>query len=301
MISALSGTRMGRKVKTVDEVLAEAQGWGTTVVGPNLAGQTDGGLDSPAQYFEPDIFRFAKFRYCEDVDAIVLTGLEVNEGTWERIWLDRLEYGQQSLTPVQWEKYSIGQATVDKDGKFVETLVQRENRQVTTKSLYWFMRAAYEVRDKPEYAETISQLGRFLTRPILTADRLVRFSDKPLVRVETHGWPDSHPLCVYKTFKSENRLFEQIGPDCDIQPLCETLFGDSDPERIAAVYSWLCGSTKPVLFEYGLRPGTSGAVRLQFDLPVHNPRFVLLPIESESYTLGMQAQQSWFKPRGVKT
>lgn len=315
MINALQGTRMGRPVKTPQQAMEEAQEWArqndleskvepTGEFEPTLAGEElPGGTSTLSSVDAGDIFKFSNLEHSKP-GGISLTNLEVPEGKWAKLHLVHDSYGgQRYLSQKDWVSFSNGAKDFISGTSNLainKVLTHPRVHLATAKAIYWFLRAAYESRNDPQYEKIVKEIIKpypdgFL-KSALTADALFRHQARgpDMTDLHTFGWPENHPIKIHGAISTPPFDKYNVHPTTRIQGLLYHLFGDPNPDRINEVFTWASKSNGQTTFhsEPFLREN-QGAVYLDFE----NNNIALVPRDSPGQAFGLYAFANEFKPR----
>lgn len=254
--SALQGTRMGRKVTSVGEAIAEARRYaelkGSEAGSESLEPVNQIPLsNTPAE----DIFSYSTLTD-PSIGLWELTGLEVPEGTWSKIQLRT--YNEEirdrpRADSEDWIQYSNGKLTFDSSKLPTNNgyPFDRKEHIATAKSLYWFLRAEYESLEpgrtnEPALKRTIHVMSE--SCPLILSDRAIQLNtfnnigdQIKLLVTTTRGWPEYHPLMArYESELPECEL-TQYHTNTRLTDAITNLFGDPNVSRIGNVLGWVFG------------------------------------------------------------
>jgi len=300
MINALSGTRMGRKVQSVEQALEDAKAWARN----DGASKIESSLETGTPVSGDDIFRFSSLG--AGPQGITLRGLEVPEGTWEYLYLVHEEFGHgRNVSQTDWVNYSEGLAEfIDETTLDVCVPTKRDCRIATTKAIYWFLRALSESRDDPRYSEAVKSVRdapyypEGFLKSIVTADQLVleqKKNGRQQILSFSLGWPISHPINSYHTFGTLPTTNFSKPSATYIQKLYSRLFGDPNPSRIEEVFAWITKSKHPLEHNLSWLSEADASVFLNLK---ENALF-LIPKTESCQAFGLYAHPEWFTPREV--
>ena len=307
-VSVLGPPRGGRIVRDAKEVIREMEeqskkaGLEIAIEVP-IAPEPRG--IKPISTTPQDLFRFSDLVFTNP-KQLTLYGLEVPEGTWEQISLVHEAYGDTRIASQgEWVQYSIGKTDID---PIKNIFVRKDHKPgahiVTSKALYWFLRAAYELRNEPSKQSTIDQIrdlnpgpDRFM-RNIVTAE-LVTQGVSPLGRqwlnISTVGWELRHPLLVDNEYYKPTPGAYAIEGNSMIEKMIYHLLGDPNASRVGKVLSWVSQSNEIPTFDIDYTQNSDEAA-IWFNL--QRNMIQVIPRYEPHFTLGLYADSSRFNARG---
>lgn len=258
MIRALQGTRMGRKVKTPAEAIAEVQ----ESVGNGLENQvSQSGLESmrldevvgnPGNQVMngyPDIFSFRDLHFDFNEGRVTMTDVEVPDGRWGILQV-RAFYPLEQLTHTEYVCLSSGTHHWNPSEKQVcanDFIVGSSYQILPLRAHYWFLRAAYEtysLNEDPEIKRGVEKyLQTSLGDTVYHYAETIRWVGEPfgMTKAEVHTWGWDP-----RNFFAEDRKSEkidiskaQIAWALDRLPaLTYLLFDDPNPARVQKVLNF---------------------------------------------------------------
>lgn len=309
MINALQGTRMGRKVKSVKEVLEEVRA-GNNSHGLDGIVPIDPQSNSPVpnpdipitEHGYPDHFKFQDLNTVNGVSR--LTNLELPSGTWSELKLNSdIERFTQS------EFFGLSDGTLlSLDGELMidASGFTRPKHICPLRVQYWFFRAAYQkwVESRGTFVDPLIETFREYSKVGYHFAEQIQWHDDGLrikrAKVDIGGWPKSHPLnqeqvsCEIPSIITEASL---LAGAPYLPMLTKMLFDDPSPSRVQSVLAFATGHQ---LLQMVLRFDTrrSGPYALSF--VVNEPILDLTGNPEKSrYAQWLYAPEENFTPRKV--
>lgn len=259
MINALHGTRMGRKVEDPKRVISQAQEWA------KQAGDLETRIGKEPSSVQPlvtspfgseDFFKWKTLSICHlspnDI-RFELTGVENRDGDWARLELI-YQGGVCQTTQSNHFKIGKGEIVYFAPNDFVKQDIPtpRVAAIAPLKAVYWFLRAAYSMKDyisesHDKKYSVVPALREAFKQSILDGTHFADIinwelaGDRIRPTITIDGWPEHHGFRGCSALSAMNLFCDDIPLTQGgtlISSLTRVLFDDPNPQRVNDVLSW---------------------------------------------------------------